>query len=429
MQTTDLRPRPDRNNSSDRPTNRADALLILRGLACLVVVIAHCQPPLAVLASMPWGWLLAMPGGIAVRVFFTLSGYLMGKGFYLGRYGTSRALLGRYLRNRAARILPLYWAAVLIPAFLLAPSILIPQAENQWVLWRYLTFTYNHTLPEPFNSPLWSLSTEVQFYAIAPLLFGLVRHRLRTVQHTLTAIGMVMIGWLMLRWMIVAILIQLHGDQTPNFNLDFVRYVYTFSLANLDAFLCGFLLNPVLLNQRKRLPIEASSQSCNLRLLFSKISQWNPLLFRGLAIVIMMGLFMQCSQWKIAGDETILAIGPTLSIAVVGLFILAFEWGDTYHDFHRNQTLSIAACQRNPWRCGESLGILSYGIYVWHYPLTIWLLPKFGELSDLGAFGQNNHCSLSCRDRCDRQPFGDRTPWRGVVSTSKQEIKKVTVQA
>lgn len=377
---------------TDRPTNRADAFLILRGLACLVIVIAHCQPPLAVLSSLPWGWLAAMPGGIAVRIFFTLSGYLVGKGFYLGRYGTSRSQLWRYTRSRAARILPLYWAAVLIPAVFLAPSILIPTAENDWVLLRYLTFTYNHTLPEQFNSPLWSLSTEVQFYVIAPLLFGLVRDRFRTVRRVLTAIVMVAIGWFVLRGAIVAVLLQLHGDQIGEFNLDFVRYVYTFLPANLDAFLCGLLLNPLLLkllNSSKFSQLKLS----NKRFIFiGKIRQKIVLkkYLKRLAIVVIIGLFILCANWKIAGNDNILSIGPTLSIAAICFFIVAFESGDAYHGFSQNQPFSLIACRTNPWRCWEILGVLSYGIYVWHYPIAIWLLPKFGELTDLTAFVQRS---------------------------------------
>jgi peptidoglycan/LPS O-acetylase OafA/YrhL len=79
---------------------------------------------------------------------------------------------------------------------------------------------------------------------------------------------------------------------------------------------------------------------------------------------------------------------PTLSIAAVCLLIVAFEIGDSYHGFRRNQALSFTACQANPWRCWEIWGVLSYGIYVWHYPIAIWLLPQFGELNDLDAFGR-----------------------------------------
>ncbi|NJN60296.1 MAG: acyltransferase [Coleofasciculaceae cyanobacterium RL_1_1] len=381
------------DHQTDRPTNHADAFLILRGLACLVIVIAHCQPPLAVLSSLPWGWLAAMPGGIAVRIFFTLSGYLVGKGFYLGRYGTRRSQLWRYARNRAARILPLYWAAVLIPAIFLAPSILLPSAENSWVLLRYLTFTYNHTLPEQFNSPLWSLSTEVQFYAIAPLLFGLVRDRLRTVRQVFIAIVMVAISWLVLRGVIVAVLLQIHGDRTGEFNLDFVRYVYTLLPANLDAFLCGLLLNPLLLNsikssQKSRLKLSTKNTK-NTRVIDSIIQKFletNRL--KRLTITVIVGVFILCANWKISGSDYILSIGPTLSIIAVCLFIVAFERGDAYYGFRQNQPVSRLACQANPWRYWELLGVLSYGIYVWHYPIAIWLLPKFGELTNLTAFAQ-----------------------------------------
>lgn len=53
------------------------------------------------------------------------------------------------------------------------------------------------------------------------------------------------------------------------------------------------------------------------------------------------------------------------------------------------------ACRKNPWRCWEILGVLSYGIYVWHYPIAIWLLPKFGDFADLQAFAQRTIAVLT----------------------------------
>ncbi|MGD1903007.1 MAG: acyltransferase family protein [Geitlerinemataceae cyanobacterium] len=351
----------------DRPTNRIDALLVLRGLACLVVVIAHCQPPLAALAETGWGWLLAMPGGIAVRVFFTLSGYLIAKGFYLRRYALTPVGLGRYLRNRAARLIPLYLAAIAIPALALAPSIFTPAPDNDWVLLRYLTFTYNHTLPERFNPTLWALSTEVQFYAIAPLLFWLVRGLkiLKTMRRALVAVVVTLVVWFGLREAIVAFLLDLHGGRTASFQLDFIRYVYTLLAANLDAFACGMLLNPI-------------------------AAAWKPdrrtqRLAQGAAIAAIALLFIRCTTWKVAGSLAILSIGPTLTIVAVCLFIVAFEAGDAYLGFRQNRHLSVAACKGNPWRALEVSGVLSYGLYVWHYPISIGVLPHFDKLETTQA--------------------------------------------
>lgn len=68
--------------------NRLDALLALRAFACLMVVMTHCNPPRNAIFYKGYdlSWLTFSPGGVGVWIFFSLSGYLMGKAFYTERY-------------------------------------------------------------------------------------------------------------------------------------------------------------------------------------------------------------------------------------------------------------------------------------------------------------------------------------------------------
>ena len=125
------------NNIATKPkdrSNRLDALLALRGFACLMVVISHCTPPRAsiIYRQFDFSWLIFSSGMVAVWIFFCLSGYLMGKAFYTQRYTADVPGVIDFWRNRGIRIFPLYYFAVLIVSLFVNPEVL--KMEN----WGYL---------------------------------------------------------------------------------------------------------------------------------------------------------------------------------------------------------------------------------------------------------------------------------------------------
>jgi peptidoglycan/LPS O-acetylase OafA/YrhL len=87
--------------------------------------------------------------------------------------------LRRYLRNRAFRILPAYWLILAVSGFLLRSSIigggrdgLVAGAPSGGLFAQDATFVAN-AHPATFGTgilPAWSLSIEVAFYVILPLL-------------------------------------------------------------------------------------------------------------------------------------------------------------------------------------------------------------------------------------------------------------------
>jgi len=99
-----------------KPKLLVDPLLSLRGFACLMVVMAHSIPPKSTIYYHNYDltWLIFSAGGVAVRIFFCLSGYLIGKAFYNQRYTTQLKGLINFWRNRALRIFPLYYFSVII---------------------------------------------------------------------------------------------------------------------------------------------------------------------------------------------------------------------------------------------------------------------------------------------------------------------------
>jgi peptidoglycan/LPS O-acetylase OafA/YrhL len=157
----------------------------LRGLAALSVLLFHLwlyarvAPPAGaatgaadwLFSSMRWGLLL----------FFVLSGFLLYRPWLAAGDGSGPPDLWRYVRSRAARVLPAYYLAVAGSVLLLwgsdaVPGVRLPSAES---LPLFLVFAQNFSADSvlTLDPPLWTLAVEVSFYAVLPAL-GLAAMRL-----------------------------------------------------------------------------------------------------------------------------------------------------------------------------------------------------------------------------------------------------------
>lgn len=143
----------------------------LRALAALAVLVGHVflvsQPGGLPALTASFARRVLLGGGAAVFLFFALTGYLLFLPWVRRAFDGGRpVLLGRYARNRVLRILPLYWVAVAV--------LLVLQhgggSAHQWL--RFLTLTQNFSSDTvgTVDGPMWSLVVEVHFYLLLPLL-------------------------------------------------------------------------------------------------------------------------------------------------------------------------------------------------------------------------------------------------------------------
>ncbi len=133
--------------------------------------------------------LLFLPfiGAYAVFSFFVLSGFLMTHIVH-GTYGYTPGGLARYLGNRALRLYPSYWFALLISIALIGivgaqlvaayhPAITMPSTTIAWI--ENLTMIFPAVVPRdvmPRLIPLtWALTVEIVYYVLIGL--GLSRTR------------------------------------------------------------------------------------------------------------------------------------------------------------------------------------------------------------------------------------------------------------
>ena len=168
-----------RTKSASLRVSSFDPLLGLRALACMMVMLGHYFIVVFGSGNAPnegvtLGKILMMPvrssPWAGVWIFFTLSGYLMGKGFERRRYALDGAGVRNFYRNRLLRIVPVYMAAVVLFAVFVQPEVWLPR--NAWQMAQLAVFDFRGNTPFVAVGALWSVCTEVQFYLLAPFLFA-----------------------------------------------------------------------------------------------------------------------------------------------------------------------------------------------------------------------------------------------------------------
>ena len=367
--------------SNNIKNNRLDALHALRGFGCLMVVTIHCAPPRKsiIYDNIDLSWLLFSHGAIAVWIFFVLSGYLMGKVFYTKRYTADSIGVIKFWRNRALRICPLYYFAVLILSIFVYPEIL--KFSSWGYLLRICTFTYHPYISfdaVKFNDVFWSLSTEVQFYLIVPFVYSLIQNYFKLNNQKkvfIVGLSIIVFSFIIrsLLWM------SFHKEITQQMGYAF-KYWYTPLIVNLDLFFCGFLLNPLIQNYKLNWNQRKS--------FFSKL----------IAVILIILLYLFTAHhlyhqelWNLPNRSggwrtltTILVLQPLTAI-ITAFFIFAFE-KDVYYDFTKNEKLSFTTILKNPSRILEIIGNLSYGIYIWHMPIITRTYEVFNAEIPIEAF-------------------------------------------
>src|SRR3954462_2213171 len=167
-------------------TRRAAGLDGLRAVAALSVLCFHTwlygfDEPSAVVRSSVFDK-VAFELRLGLIFFFVLSGYLLYRGFARAALtGEGRVDVRRYARRRVARIVPAYWVATIGAIALLwpasgTPGVRLPAASD---LPLFAVFGQNYSLDTIMrvNPVTWTLCVEAAFYVLLPLL-GAVAWRL-----------------------------------------------------------------------------------------------------------------------------------------------------------------------------------------------------------------------------------------------------------
>lgn len=144
----------------------------LRAVASLAVVLTHCAFWAGFYDEGLVG-ALTQRLEVGVAVFFVLSGFLLSHPWFTAaRTGGARDSVARYAWKRGLRVLPVYWVTVVL-ALLVVRQNRDLGPERWWQNLLLVDLYLEPTLPEGL-SQMWSLTTEVAFYATLPVLAALL---------------------------------------------------------------------------------------------------------------------------------------------------------------------------------------------------------------------------------------------------------------
>ncbi|MDO7886368.1 acyltransferase family protein [Hymenobacter cheonanensis] len=360
----------------------------LRGCAALIVVVFHALVVPASLdpAYTPGSiWQKLLPGHSSVLIFFILSGYVIG---LTNTKALTRHTILSYLRKRLVRLYPIYLISLFIAAAVAGFK------YSAFTLLGHVLFLQDSVIPViSENMPLWSLNSEVLFYllfipvsyfSISPgrvcllsLLLGLAS-RLLFPMPLLSSYCFGFVFWSSGLWLAQS---SLFAKQYSSRWFLIALLCLFFSYESLNPF---FSITDAL---DKRLHINFLPTS-GLYISFVDLFEW-PFYFY---------LFLRFANHKLRGDVFVLLPLLFLNFAYSAHLFLKYKAdpaklepfifpmfffliGSVILLFTRNQHKNEQAAPLPVSLL--KLGGISYGIYVIHFPISVFL-SRFTTFSGSG---------------------------------------------
>lgn len=328
------------------PAGEIDALTGLRGFAALWVLVYHvwvAATPRRI--EFPLGsWTLDFTpffsiGWAGVQIFFVLSGFLLAQPYVRWQAGAAaRPDVGPYLARRCVRVLPGYYLQLML---LIVLAWTLDGRQVIAGVGGALGYAGMLFVPEPIGVPLlnqvwWTLPIEFSFYLALPLLAGLLRGW-RVLLLLLLAMG-IMVAW---RWFAITVL----ADAPPD-----ARRALGYQLPGaLDSFAMGMVT--AFMYQRGGVAAWLGARSWR--------REWLALAGAMLGLCLLYWVHYGYRAYWSPSAITFLWT-PLFSVATAALIFAAAAGSWPLRQIFAN-------------RLALYLGTVSYGIYLWHYPLLGWL--------------------------------------------------------
>lgn len=295
----------------------------LRGVAVALVMIRHL------------GQSFGVGGGtVGVGTFFALSGFLITTLLVEERRETGRVDLGRFWVRRACRLLPAL--AVVLVAVVAWFGLVEHQSYKGPAAFAALyAGNWAQIGGRPFGvlAHLWTLAVEEHFYLVWPLLF-VVLSRLRLRTAAFATLGVAAASTLLRLGLFAA------GASPERLQMG--------SDTRLDGLLLGCAAAFALAHWRPRVPLAAAGAAT--------------------AVLATLVVVPPYSSFMLTAGYVVL---PVAALVVIGHVV-----GD-HHEGGGPRSPLTTTLGRKPL---AALGKISYGLYLWHLPVYVVVLPHLMEL-------------------------------------------------
>ncbi|MBA3329249.1 MAG: acyltransferase [Solirubrobacterales bacterium] len=337
-------------------------VLGLRGVAAGCLVVWHTYLWASSTGPPDLGWLsrwVAPHVQLGLWIFFCLSAFLLYRPFVAALLeGRERPSFGAYLRNRALRILPAYWAILLVVTFVLQTAIVrVPEPHFGIHLPTLaadllLLHSYHPSGVLSGIGPTWSLCAEAVFYLGLPALVLLAGRLVAGASRPRWRVAACLVPGLLL--IVVGVAFREVGQQllaTPDdptgFQGSWFAVLERSFLAQADLFGFGMLLAVLqVLHDNGRLRLSR---------------HWRPAAATSTALVAVAVVYaLETGRLEYQYYATFMGFASMVLVAVVVLVPRA----------RLQRDVLVRLLESPPFRYA---GLVSYSVFLWHYPVVFWL--------------------------------------------------------
>jgi len=157
----------------------------LRAIAAILVVLVHTSFGSGFTSRSSVGIYMAR-FEIGVSVFFLISGFLLYRPFVASHIaGTISPSVGKFWMRRFLRIMPAYWLAFVVTTYVMHANLKVLPGWHSLLIYLGLLQVYFPSHALTGITQAWSLCTEVSFYLVLPLYAALMVLRRRSDRHQL----------------------------------------------------------------------------------------------------------------------------------------------------------------------------------------------------------------------------------------------------
>ncbi|MEA2431879.1 MAG: hypothetical protein QOI19_2352 [Thermoleophilaceae bacterium] len=320
----------------------------MRAIAVLCVLLTHTSF-LAGSNGREWFGDFTARLDLGVTIFFLISGFLIYRPFVNSRLnGAPATPLVVFFERRFLRIFPAYWLA--LTALAISPG--LPDVHSgHWWIYYGLFQAYDPTWFDKGIGTAWSLSTEVAFYVLLPLYAWAVTRLARSVRFELTLLALLATASVVARALVA------HSEQHAAFGT-----ASTFPITLGGSFLWFALGMGLAVISARLQGRDATAQPRAIA--FVERRPWVPwLLALGFFVLVSKGIGITGNGFEHLSVAQ--NVGEHLLYAAVALcLLLPAVFGDNGGGWPRRVLAK---------RWLALLGLISYGVFLWHLTLAIKL--------------------------------------------------------